>query len=291
MPDDPEDVVLPPRVADLLARPGTWEAPPALSAAALIAQASAPTLSPVTAAPPNSGASVAPPDSGASVAPPGSGASAASSGSGASVAPPDSGISAASSGSGISVVPPVSGASAASSGSGSSVARPDSGPSVASASPGDSPESAETSAGVVIPLRRRRWVRPVLAAAAALVLVAAVATGVLATRERPTATIELAGGVGDPAAHGRLRVIERDAGWRLVLDVQGLAPAPPGTYYQGWAIKGGEYVPLGTFHMHKSGQVEMWSGVPMKQFRRIEVTSQRVGAGQNPGTVVLAGGM
>jgi hypothetical protein len=168
-------------------------------------------------------------------------------------------------------------------------------PGAVSAAPGASASAPAgpggDGSGVVIPFRpRRRWVRPALAAAA-LVLVAAVATGVLATRETPSATIELAGATGAPTAHGEIRVIERDAGWRLVLDVQGLAPAGPGTYYQGWAIKDDEYVPLGTFHMHKAGQVELWSGVPLRQFRRIEVTSQRVGAGQDPGTLVLAGGM
>jgi hypothetical protein len=220
-----DEPALPARVAELLAHPGTWAPPPAMTAAELIAMAqadaTAPAGSPVAAAEPDMSS------------------------------------------------------------------RPSA---VTSAAP--DPSASAPAGGVVVPFRRRpRWMRPVLAAAAALVLVAAVTTGVLATRERPTATIELAGATGAPAAHGRIRVIERDAGWRLVLNVQGLAPAAPGTYYQGWAIKDGEYVPLGTFHMHKAGQVELWSGVPLRQFRRIEVTSQRVGAGQDPGTVVLAGGM
>lgn len=129
--------------------------------------------------------------------------------------------------------------------------------------------------------------RPVLAVAAALVLIAAIWTGVAVTGERPTATIELAG----PQATGRVQIIERDAGWRLVLDAEGLAPAAPGTYYQGWAVRDGEYVALGTFHMHETGQVELWSGVPLRAFRRIEITSQRVGGGQQPGTPVLTGSM
>ena len=240
-PEDGEDVALPPRVAELLAHPGTWAVAPALTAAELIAMADATaqldSAAPAFSAPPVADDSAVTPLSSEPAAPNSSAAAASSLGTAAPDAP------------------------------------------------------ASPAGGVVIPFRRRRWMRPVLAAAAALVLVAAVATGVLVTRERPTATIELAGATGAPAAHGRIRVIERDAGWRLVLDVQGLAPAGPGTYYQGWAIKDGEYVPLGTFHMHKAGQVELWSGVPLRQFRRIEVTSQKVGAGQDPGTVVLAGGM
>ena len=135
--------------------------------------------------------------------------------------------------------------------------------------------------------RPRRWV---IATAAALVLIAAGIGGVLsATRERPTATVELAGAGATPLAHGKIQIIERPAGWRLVLDATGLPSAAAGTYYQGWAIRDGEYVPLGTFHMHKEGRVELWSGVPLRMFRRIEITLQRVGSGQQPGTPLLVG--
>ncbi|MEV6633295.1 anti-sigma factor [Actinoplanes sp. NPDC051470] len=133
--------------------------------------------------------------------------------------------------------------------------------------------------------RRRQWAT---AAAVALVLIAGGIGGVLATRERPSATVQLAGGGALPQAHGTIQIIERDAGWRLVLNAQGLPSAPAGSYYQGWAVKDGQYVPLGTFHMHKEGKVELWSGVPLRQFRRIEITSQRVGE-DDPGPPVLAG--
>jgi hypothetical protein len=106
---------------------------------------------------------------------------------------------------------------------------------------------------------------------------------------RPVTTIQLAGTSIAPRAHARVQAVERDAGWRLVLDIDGLAPAPPDRYYQGWAVRGREYVPLGTFHMHKPGQVELWSGVPLRMFSRIEVTEQRVGAGNAPGVLVMVG--
>ncbi|MFG1604686.1 anti-sigma factor [Actinoplanes sp. NPDC049265] len=160
------------------------------------------------------------------------------------------------------------------------------GPSTESTRPGDGRPARGPSGGSTRPgtarRRRRQWVT---GAVAAVVLAVAGVGGYFATREQPTATIELAG----PSAHGRLQVIERDAGWRLVLNAEGLPPAPAGSYYQGWAVKDGQYVPLGTFHMHKQGRVELWSGVPLRQFRRIEITSQRVGAGQQPGPPVLSG--
>jgi len=109
--------------------------------------------------------------------------------------------------------------------------------------------------------------------------------------ERQVAVIQLVGTSAAPQAHAEMRAIERDAGWRLVVDIDGLAPAPPDEYYQGWAVRAQEMVPLGTFHMHKQGQVELWSGVPLKTFSRIEVTAQRVGAGQAPGVLVMVGEM
>jgi anti-sigma-K factor RskA len=161
-----------------------------------------------------------------------------------------------------------------------------SGPPGDSTRPGDGRPARGPSGGSTRPgaarRRRRQWVT---GAALALVLAVAGVGGYFATRETPTATIELAG----PSAHGRLQVIERDAGWRLVLDAEGLPPAPAGSYYQGWAVKDGQYVPLGTFHMHEQGRVELWSGVPLRQFRRIEITSQRVGDVQQRGPVVLSG--
>ncbi|MET0496561.1 MAG: anti-sigma factor, partial [Actinoplanes sp.] len=137
-----------------------------------------------------------------------------------------------------------------------------------------------------------RWTPPRLAlgvagALAALVLAVVMFGGELLGREdgpsRQVAVIQLTGTSAAPDARATMRAIERDAGWRLEVDITGLAPAAPDVYYQGWAVAGPEMVALGTFHMHKPGRIELWSGVPLKTFSRIEVTEQRVGAGQTPG--------
>jgi anti-sigma-K factor RskA len=174
----------------------------------------------------------------------------------------------------------------------------------AAAQPGSaSPTAAPPAAPPAAAARRRwwpqlRWTPPRLAlgvagALAALLLAVVMFGGDLLGRqdgpERQVAVIQLAGTSAAPQAHARMRAIERPAGWRLVVDVAGLAPAQPDEYYQGWAVHGQEMVPLGTFHMHKQGQVELWSGVPLKTFSRIEVTEQRVGAGQAPGVLVMVG--
>jgi anti-sigma-K factor RskA len=148
--------------------------------------------------------------------------------------------------------------------------------------------------------RRRWWARPqwtpprlalgLAGALAALLLVVVMFGGdLLGIGDGPERQIQLAGTSAAPQAHAEIRATERAAGWRLVVDIDGLAPAPPDGYYQGWAVSGQEMVPLGTFHMRERGEVELWSGVPLKQFSRIEVTAQRVGAGQTPGVLVMVG--
>ncbi|MFI7541822.1 anti-sigma factor domain-containing protein [Actinoplanes sp. NPDC049599] len=148
-------------------------------------------------------------------------------------------------------------------------------------------------------LPRPRWTPPRLAlgvagALAAVLLAVVMFGGDLLGRgddgpSRQIAVIQLTGTSAAPGARATMRAIERDAGWRLVADITGLAPAGPDVYYQGWAVAGAEMVPLGTFHMHQPGQVELWSGVPLRKFSRIEVTQQRVGAGQAPGVLVMVG--
>ena len=143
-----------------------------------------------------------------------------------------------------------------------------------------------------------RWTPPRLAlgvagALAALLLAVVMFGGDLLGREdgtsRQIAMIELTGTSAAPDAHATLRAVERDAGWRLEIDIEGLPPAAPDEYYQGWAVHDQEMVSLGTFHMHKPGQIELWSGVPLKKYSRIEVTEQRIGAGQTPGVLVMVG--
>ena len=87
------------------------------------------------------------------------------------------------------------------------------------------------------------------------------------------------------------RVEELGSGVAIELDVRGLPPAPPGTYYQGW-VKGAEgLVTVGTFHLRGGDDtVELWSGVPLDRYPTLTVTLQDEGAGQeSSGRVVLSG--
>lgn len=97
-----------------------------------------------------------------------------------------------------------------------------------------------------------------------------------------------------PRARAAATVEDLAAGVAIRLDVSGLAPAPPGTYYQGWVrSEAGELVSIGTFHLRGGdGRVTLWSGVPIDDYPTLTVTRQREGEGtESSGEVVLRGSL
>jgi len=137
---------------------------------------------------------------------------------------------------------------------------------------------------------RRRALIALSAAAAVVVVVGAI--GIVARpgddegREFDVAGTELA-----PEASAVATVEELGSGVAIELDVSGLPPAEPGTYYQAW-VKGPEgLVTVGTFHMRDGDDsVELWSGVPVDRYPTLTVTLQDEGGGQeSSGRVVLSG--
>lgn len=140
------------------------------------------------------------------------------------------------------------------------------------------------------PARSRRLM---LVAAAAAVVVLAGVVGIVvrssddgAGRDFTVAGTELA-----PEASAVATVVETGSGVSIDLDVSGLPPAEPGTYYQAW-VKGPDgLVTVGTFHMRDGDDsVELWSGVPLDRYPTLTVTLQDEGAGQeSSGRVVLSG--
>lgn len=117
--------------------------------------------------------------------------------------------------------------------------------------------------------RRVYWI----AAAAVLAVVVGIG-GVVLTRPEPV-DFRLAGTELAPAAIADVRVIETPAGIVLRLDVAGLEPAAPGSYYQGWVVSGERAVSVGTFHMRGGdGAVAFWSGVHPVDYPELIVTLQ-----------------
>ena len=80
-------------------------------------------------------------------------------------------------------------------------------------------------------------------------------------------------------------------GTRIILDVAGLPPAEPGTYYEAWMRVDAETgVSAGTFHLRGGdGEIELWSGVTAADYPLLTVTVQDEGQAASSGVVVLRG--
>jgi hypothetical protein len=153
---------------------------------------------------------------------------------------------------------------------------------------------AETPRAVPTAVRRRRtWMRPVLTAAAAAAAVLVVVLGaVLFTRDGDDGeSFALAATDVVPGASGSATVESTGSGLSISLNIEGLPPAEPGTFYQAWMRSDAGSVPIGTFHAREGdGPIELWSGVDVADYPTMTVTIQQEGAGtESSGIVVLRG--
>lgn len=134
--------------------------------------------------------------------------------------------------------------------------------------------------------------RLVVSAAAGLVVVAG-AVGILlrGADDGDGRDFDVAGSELAPEASAVATVEETGSGVAIELDVSGLPPAEPGTYYQAW-VKGPDgLATVGTFHMRGGDDsVDLWSGVPLDRYPTLTVTLQDEGGGQaSSGQVVMSG--
>jgi hypothetical protein len=134
--------------------------------------------------------------------------------------------------------------------------------------------------------------RLILSAAAGLVILTG-ALGILLRvgEDGDGRSVEVAGTELAPDASAVARVDETGSGVAIELDVRGLPPAEPGTYYQAWMKGPDGLVTVGTFHLRGGDDsIELWSGVPPDRYPTLTVTLQQEGAGQeSSGRVVLSG--
>lgn len=145
----------------------------------------------------------------------------------------------------------------------------------------------------VVPLSSaRRLLAPVLAGvAAALVLLAGFALFGSGGDDLDGLDVALAPTDIAPEAEAVATVAETPLGTRIVLDVSGLPPAAPGTYYEAWMrIDADAGVSAGTFHLRGGdGEIELWSGVSPEDYPLLTVTVQDEGEAASSGVVVLRG--
>ncbi len=136
--------------------------------------------------------------------------------------------------------------------------------------------------------RRYLWV---IAVVAALFLITGTSIGLLATAGDDGEVVPLAGTDLAPAASATARLEKTSQGLRVLMSIEGLPPAEPGTYYQGWIRNETDGVAIGTFHLRGGdGEVELLAGVLPHDYPTVMVTLQQEGEG--PGTsgqVVLRG--
>lgn len=142
--------------------------------------------------------------------------------------------------------------------------------------------------------RRRRRAAAWLGVAAAAVILA-VGVGLVLSRDDDATKgeqIAIAGTELAPRSSATAIVSNLGAGVAIRLDVQGLDPAPEGSYYHGWLQDtDGDLVSIGTFHMRSGDStVTLWSGVDVAEYPTLTVTLQSEDdAVGSSGDVVLRG--
>ncbi len=136
--------------------------------------------------------------------------------------------------------------------------------------------------------RGTRWV---MAAAASVVVIGLLLGGGLLLRDDgpPPVVAALSATPLAPGASGQVSISSHPSGFEIRLDIDGLAPAPEGSYYQGWLKGPSGLVTVGTFHARQgSDDIVLWSGVDVDDYPELTVTLQRLGAGpESSGRVVL----
>lgn len=134
-----------------------------------------------------------------------------------------------------------------------------------------------------------------LAAAAAVVVLGVGVAGALTLRSNdaadPLAEVALAGTEEAPGASATARLSNEPAGVSVVLDVSGLEPAPPGTFYEVWLVGDRGKVSAGTFHMRgEQDDIKLWWGVEPEGYDAVTITRQPVEGGTTAeGVVVMRG--
>jgi Anti-sigma-K factor rskA, C-terminal len=145
-------------------------------------------------------------------------------------------------------------------------------------------------AGPVVALRGRS---PVLAVAAALVVIAGLVGALLlgGGDHHGGQEFALAGTDLSPAASAWATIDHQSAGVAIKLDVRGLPPAEDGMYYEAWVEGADGKVTVGTFHMRGGdGWIYLWSGVEPAEYPMLRVTLEDEGGDQeSSGRVVLSG--
>lgn len=141
---------------------------------------------------------------------------------------------------------------------------------------------------------RARWGRLAWAVPAAA-LGAAVFTGAVLAVDRalqpdplPAEVYTATGTELAPRATAEVTVRDTPSGFSVVLELDGMPAAAPGSYYAAWLRGPTGTVPLGSFHERRTGwAVELWSGVDPEDYPTLLVTLQAEGDPPVPSQLVV----
>jgi hypothetical protein len=141
--------------------------------------------------------------------------------------------------------------------------------------------------------RRRGWQRPAALVAAAAVAVVGISVAALQMGDDEPAGVDvaLAGTEVEPGASATMNLREEPSGIAVTLELEGLPPAPEGTFYEAWLLGESGKVSAGTFHV-REGQddITLWLGVDTEGYDALSVTRQPIEGGTlAEGEVVLRG--
>jgi hypothetical protein len=117
------------------------------------------------------------------------------------------------------------------------------------------------------PPRAARW----MPAAAAVTAVMVGLGAFLALRSPPDWALTIDGTGPAPMASGTVEGWNTGSGTRMVLDIDGLDPAPPGYVYELWLSAGPRHISAGTF-VEAGADLELWAGVSRRDYPRVWIT-------------------
>jgi len=142
--------------------------------------------------------------------------------------------------------------------------------------------------------RRGRWLPLAAAAAVAVIALGALAAVNLRATDTSTEVQTVALAPTELATEGTVvaEVAELQNGVRIVLDLNGLPPAPEGYFYQAWLVRPEprNAVSAGTFHLRGGdGSIELWAGVSTEEYTTLSVTLSPESDPTSPGDRLFTG--
>jgi hypothetical protein len=153
------------------------------------------------------------------------------------------------------------------------------------------PELKERVMGL-LPRKRRRRLAPLIAAAAALCVLAALTFIPGLSNGDEVAAAALNPTDFAPEAGGEVRLYDEGSNVRVSVEVWGMPEPKPGEYYELWFVEDGERMSGGTFSVQPDGRIEAEMNAPAAagEYPQVGVTMERDDGDPLPSDRKILGG-